>query len=107
MQNSPVPAFVPEEWAPRKMTRKAYNAERAHLLAQQEAAQQVVAAFETAFAGPAAHASLSIDDSVNAAWNKAHDMVTALEFEVQHLDRAWSSRNVDPYQRFLVANNCD
>lgn len=107
MPNSPVPAFVPEEWAPRKMTRKAYNAERAHLVAQHAAAQQVVEAFEQAFAGPVGHPGLPLSDEVAAAWNKTHDAVTALAFEIQHLDSAWSSRNVDPYQRFLVANNCD
>ena len=101
------PAYVPAEWAPTKMTRKQYNDQRAHLEAQLAGAQQVVAGFEEAFSGPAAHQSLSFHESVGTMWNAGHDAVTALEFAIMHLDREWSARKVDPYQRYLVSNNID
>lgn len=107
MTASPVPAYVPDEWAPTKMTRKQYDDQRAHLVRQQEAAASIVGYYGLLYSGAVAHPRLGLHDSVGDAWNAAHDAVTALDAALASLDREWESRNVDPYQRFLVANNCD
>lgn len=104
---SPVPAYVPEDWTPAKMTRRDYDTRRAHLVEQRDAMRIVVATYRIAFDTAAAHPTLGLDDTVSAAWNAAHDAETALEHAIDALDREWDLRNVDPYQRFLVANNCD
>lgn len=104
-----IPAYVPEEWTPTKMTRKQYNAARAALVAQKDAATAAEANLRAAWDGSPALAdtSVTINESLGTAWNQLHTAVTALEFEIDALDREWRYRNVDPYQRFLVSNNID
>lgn len=100
-----MPAYVPTEWAPTKMTRKAYNAQRTDLVKQLDVTKAALATLETAYA--AADVAGGIFEGLGTAWNSLHDVETAIEFEIWHLDRDWRNRNVDPYQRFLVSNNID
>lgn len=102
-----IPAYDPTEWTPAPIDRGTYESRRTHLAAQITATAAVISAYDTAFASAVAHPTLPLADSVCAAWNAAHDAERALTAELDFLESEWAYRGVDPYQRFLVANNID
>jgi len=86
--------------------RKTYNATRAQLIAQLDAAREIEKAYDKAFT-PLLEGPGGIETAVYDAWNAAHDAVSALEGEIRLLDREWDARKLDPVQRDLVSRNID